>query len=103
LLLNNNQTTLCSHYKVTTNISVYQQTELTGKILLRRVAYLSEFRATLERNGTNCISLLIYFSPFDVNINMANVLVVRLLAALFYGVSSFMITVSNKVVLTSYK
>jgi len=51
----------------------------------------------------NCISLLIYFSPFDVNINMANVLVVRLLAALFYGVSSFMITVSNKVVLTSYK
>jgi len=34
---------------------------------------------------------------------MANVVVVRLLAALFYGVSSFMITVSNKVVLTSYK
>ena len=39
----------------------------------------------------------------DVNVNMANVVVVRLLAALFYGVSSFMITVSNKVVLTSYK
>jgi len=30
-------------------------------------------------------------------------LVVRLLAALFYGVSSFMITVANKIVLTSYK
>ena len=34
---------------------------------------------------------------------MASVLVVRLLAALFYGVTSFMITVTNKVVLTSYK
>jgi len=32
-----------------------------------------------------------------------SVVVKRLLAALFYGVSSFMITVANKVVLTSYK
>jgi len=49
-----------------------------------------------------CITYLSFY-PVTYSVKMASVLVVRLLAALFYGVSSFMITVANKVVLTSYK
>ena len=56
-----------------------------------------------DMEWTNQSGLLIYRIIGDVFVKMASVLVVRLLAALFYGVSSFMITVANKVVLTSYK